>query len=104
MGDVQAIDAVLQDAALAGTAKRARIFELLSEEPELVSMTGDLTPYGLLSLEGCLYGFWCDDCCVSRTRRTSDRLGLAERSPVRPVVLGEVADAPEREEEPADEA
>lgn len=33
--------------------------------PFIVSMTGDLTPYGLLSLDGCLYGFWCDDCCVS---------------------------------------
>jgi hypothetical protein len=33
--------------------------------PFLVSLTGDLTPYGLLSLDGSLYGFWCDDCCVS---------------------------------------
>jgi hypothetical protein len=40
--------------------------------PLLVSMTGDLTPYGVLSFDGCLYGFWCDDCRVSSVKYQED--------------------------------
>lgn len=39
--------------------------------PFLASIGGDLTPFGELGFEGCLYGFWCDDCCVSSTKYQS---------------------------------
>ncbi|PSR68625.1 hypothetical protein C8258_08955 [Nocardia sp. MDA0666] len=39
--------------------------------PFLASIGGNLTPFGNLAFDGTLYGFWCDDCCVSSTKYQS---------------------------------
>jgi len=35
----------------------------------LASIDSGLTPFGRLGFEGILYGFWCDACAISETRR-----------------------------------